>query len=126
MAKFIAQAVILGAQVISRAFARALKQEYAATQAAAQKSHGSPREQVEANLKTGISLHEAKNILNIDKLDPEVIQKHYEHLFEVNDKKKGGSLYLQSKVFRAKERLDEELRILNQAKENKKDQNEST
>ncbi|GIY42921.1 nucleoside diphosphate-linked moiety X motif 8 [Caerostris darwini] len=97
MAKFIAQAVILGAQVISRAFARALKQEYAATQAAAQKSHGSPREQVEANLKTGISLHEAKNILNIDKLDPEVIQKHYEHLFEVNDKKKGGSLYLQSK-----------------------------
>jgi mitochondrial import inner membrane translocase subunit TIM16 len=28
----------------------------------------------------------------------------------MNDKAKGGSFYLQSKVFRAKERLDEELK----------------
>lgn len=43
-------------------------------------------------------------------MDPELIKKNYEHLFAVNDKFKGGSFYLQSKVFRAKERLDEELK----------------
>jgi mitochondrial import inner membrane translocase subunit TIM16 len=43
-------------------------------------------------------------------LNPEEIQKNYDHLFSVNDKSKGGSFYLQSKVFRAKERLDEELK----------------
>ncbi|XP_055928375.1 mitochondrial import inner membrane translocase subunit TIM16-like isoform X2 [Argiope bruennichi] len=125
MAKFIAQAVVLGAQVISRAFARALKQEYAATQAAAQKGGGNSRAQAETNIKTGITLEEAKNILNVQELDPELIKKNFEHLFSVNDKSKGGSLYLQSKVFRAKERLDEEFRLQNQDKENKKYPNES-
>lgn len=41
--------------------------------------------------------------------DIETIEKNYKHLFEVNDKAKGGSLYLQSKVYRAKERIDMEL-----------------
>ncbi|CAL1287450.1 unnamed protein product [Larinioides sclopetarius] len=99
MAKFIAQAVVLGAQVISRAFARALRQEYAATQAAAQRGggNGNSRAQAETNIKTGITLDEAKNILNVQDLDPELITKNFEHLFSANDKSKGGSLYLQSK-----------------------------
>lgn len=59
---------------------------------------------------TGLTLEEAQQILNISKLDPEEIQKNYEHLFKVNDKSKGGSFYLQSKVFRAKERIDQELK----------------
>lgn len=50
------------------------------------------------------------NSLSISKLNPEKVQKNYEHLFKVNDKSVGGS-YLQSKVVHAKERLDEELRI---------------
>jgi hypothetical protein len=37
-----------------------------------------------------------------------VLQK-YEHLFKVNDPAAGGSLYLQAKIFRAKERLEMEL-----------------
>lgn len=57
-----------------------------------------------------MTLEEAQQILNTNKLDPEEIQKSYEHLFNVNDKSKGGSFYLQSKVFRAKERIDEELK----------------
>lgn len=35
--------------------------------------------------------------------------QNYEHLFKVNSKKIGGSFYLQSKVVRAKERLELEL-----------------
>lgn len=58
-------------------------------------------------------MEEAQQILNVGKLDnPEEIQKNYDHLFAVNDKAKGGSFYLQSKVFRAKERLDEELKAV--------------
>lgn len=42
---------------------------------------------------------EAIDILNVDKkLDAKEIQEKYKHLFEANDKSKGGSFYLQSKV----------------------------
>lgn len=58
-----------------------------------------------------MTLEEAQQILNVSKLDPQDIQKNYEHLFNVNDKSKGGSFYLQSKVFRAKERLDQEVKL---------------
>jgi len=59
----------------------------------------------------GMTVEEAKQILNISDLgNVEEIQKKYEHLFNVNDKVKGGSFYLQSKIFRAKERIDEELK----------------
>ena len=37
----------------------------------------------------------------------EKLYKNYEHLFNVNEKKTGGSFYLQSKVVRAKERIDQ-------------------
>lgn len=37
----------------------------------------------------------------------------------MNDKAKGGSFYLQSKVFRAKERIDEELKGVQQEIEDK-------
>ncbi|GFQ90193.1 mitochondrial import inner membrane translocase subunit TIM16 [Trichonephila clavata] len=117
MAKFVTQIIVLGAQVVSRAFARALRQEYAATQAAAQKGQGGPKAQAEANLKVGMNLDEAKNILNVHRLDAEEIEKSFNHLFKANDRSSGGSLYLQSKVFRAKERLDEELRLQKQDKE---------
>ena len=46
----------------------------------------------------GLTVDEAKEILNVSALTREEIDKNYEHLFAVNDKSKGGSLYLQSKV----------------------------
>ncbi|UYV65394.1 NUDT8 [Cordylochernes scorpioides] len=54
--------------------------------------------QAAQNLKSGISLQEALQILNVDaKLDPKQVQKNYEHLFSVNERSKGGSFYIQSK-----------------------------
>lgn len=100
MAKHLIQIIVLGAQVVGRAFARALRQEFAASQAAAEKAGGGRAGAARAavNAKTGMTLQEAKDILNVnDKIDPEVLQKNYEHLFSVNDKSKGGSFYLQSK-----------------------------
>ena len=47
-------------------------------------------------------VQEAKQILHIDNVaDIETVKMKYEHLFEVNDKAKGGSFYLQSKVSRS-------------------------
>lgn len=42
--------------------------------------------------------------------DAEKLKKQYENLFNLNDKTKGGSFYLQSKIYRAKERIDQELK----------------
>lgn len=101
----------MGVQVVGRAFARALRQEFAASQAAARARGTTGQQSAAASSITGMTLQEAQQILNITTLTPEEIQKNYEHLFKVNDKAVGGSFYLQSKVVRAKERLDEELRI---------------
>ena len=44
-------------------------------------------------------MQEAKQILHVDSItDVEAVAKKYEHLFTVNDKAKGGSFYIQSKV----------------------------
>lgn len=73
----------------------------------------------------GLTLEEAQEILNISKLDKEAAQTQFEHLYKVNEKSNGGSFYLQSKVFRAKERIDEEFaaaakRMVKEAKNGKK------
>lgn len=56
-----------------------------------------------------MSLEEACQILNVTKeADLTKLTKNYDHLFNANDPAKGGSFYLQSKVVRAKERLEME------------------
>ncbi|GBP42208.1 Mitochondrial import inner membrane translocase subunit Tim16 [Eumeta japonica] len=112
MAKYIAQIIVLGVQVVGKAFARALRQEIAASQEAARRAGGGKEgaRRAAANATTGLTIEEAMQILNVSKLDSEEIKKNYEHLFSVNDKSKGGSFYLQSKIVRAKERLDQELK----------------
>ncbi|XP_044763958.1 mitochondrial import inner membrane translocase subunit TIM16-like [Coccinella septempunctata] len=119
MAKYIAQIIVAGAQVVGRAFARAIKQEIEASQEAAKRmGQGKTRTERLANHKLGLSLDEAKQILDVSKLDKEEVTKRYEHLFKINDKTTGcGSFYLQSKVVRAKERLDLELNNQEKGKE---------
>ncbi|KAJ8709326.1 hypothetical protein PYW07_009152 [Mythimna separata] len=121
MAKYIAQIIVLGAQVVGRAFARALKQEIAASQEAAKRAGGGPEgtRRAAANASTGLTLEEAMQILNLDKLEKEKMLKNYEHLFQANDKSKGGSFYLQSKIVRAKERIDEEFKQVQEASKDK-------
>ncbi|XP_046749392.1 mitochondrial import inner membrane translocase subunit Tim16 isoform X1 [Diprion similis] len=112
MAKYIAQIIVLGTQVVGRAFARALRQEISASREAAKRAGGGAqgRERAAANLRSGLTLDEALRIMNIESLkDKEALERNFKYLMEANDKAKGGSFYLQSKVFRAKERIDEEL-----------------
>lgn len=111
MAKYIAQLIIAGSQVIGKAFARAIKQEYEASQEAA-KRLGNAKSRAEriSNQKLGLSLDEAKQILNVSNLTREEVNNKYEALFKANEKENGGSFYIQSKVVRAKERIDMELK----------------
>lgn len=113
--KYIAQIIIGVSRVVGRAVGKAIKEEYAASQQASKSRNtdkASP-ESIYTDLSSGISLEEAKLILDIKDInDLQSVDKNFNHLFEMNDKSKGGSLYMQSKVYRAKERLDEELRKL--------------
>lgn len=66
-------------------------------------------EGVQAAARSGkqLSLQEAQMILGIESGTTwEEIMKKYNHLFEANEK--NGTFYLQSKVYRARERLEEE------------------
>lgn len=115
MAKYLIQIIVMGSQVVGRAFARALRQEIAASQEAARRAGGGKQgaQHAAANTRTGISLEEALRILNVDRPDQtDLIEKNYKYLIESNDRSKGGSFYLQSKIVRAKERIDEELNNL--------------
>lgn len=117
MAKFIAQIIITGTQIVAKAFSRAVKQEFEASQEAARRlGNAKSRSERAANTKLGLSLDEAKQILNIKDLDKKEINEHFEKLFKANDKSNGGSFYIQSKVLRAKERLELELANLEQPK----------
>ena len=115
------QLIIAGTQVVARAFSRALREELAASQEAAKRraaasasssnaAFRSSAESAEDDLRYGLTLEEAIQILNVNKkLDANEVNEKFQHLFDVNDKSKGGSFYLQSKVIRAKERIDLEL-----------------
>lgn len=98
------QVVFTGAKVFGRAFTEAYRQ-------AAITSSQAAASQATRVKDTGITLDEASKILDIEprKLTLDDIEKKYNYLFEVNAKEKGGSFYIQSKVFRAMERLKNEL-----------------
>ncbi|KAK6014064.1 hypothetical protein OSTOST_20588 [Ostertagia ostertagi] len=105
-------------EAVAKALSRAIKQELQQSQHAAARhsaktgqSASETRDNANANARLGISLEESLQILNVKPpIDPKEVEQKYEHLFSINDKSKGGSFYLQSKVYRAKERIDEELR----------------
>uniref|UniRef100_A0A7S3UDX2 J domain-containing protein n=1 Tax=Picocystis salinarum TaxID=88271 RepID=A0A7S3UDX2_9CHLO len=60
-------------------------------------------------LRKTMTAEEAYMILGLDSnATREEIMKKYQHLFDVNEKH--GSFYLQSKVYRARERLEQELK----------------
>ncbi|KAH8284460.1 hypothetical protein KR018_012612, partial [Drosophila ironensis] len=114
MARYLAQIAILGAQVVGRALMKTLRQEIEASREAARihratQSNSSGHNANDVAVK-GMTLLEAQQILNLKGLDDrQAIESHFQHLFRANEKPAGGSFYIQSKVYRAKERIDQEL-----------------
>ena len=67
-------------------------------------------------------MDEACQILNVGpskmgQIDAEFVTERFKRLFDLNDPKKGGSFYLQSKILRARERIEREVQGFKQMAE---------
>lgn len=113
--RLITQVVLVGTRVVGRAFAEAYKQASASSQyqrAQAKNGNGGGLSG-RASLSSGMTLDEACKILNVKppqggKADMEEVMDRFKRLFDSNDPKNGGSFYLQSKILRARERIEAE------------------
>lgn len=104
----------------SRVLGRALSESY--KHASASSAYKKAQQAKDPNWKAtstaataGITLDEACKILNVKppqggQTNMEEVMERFKKLFDVNDPKKGGSFYLQSKVLRARERIESEVR----------------
>jgi import inner membrane translocase subunit TIM16 len=112
--RIITQVVITGTRVLGRAFAEAYKQASASSQYAKHQAKTNPGA-ANTFASNGLTLEEACKILNVKppikgETNMEDVLERFKKLFDVNDPQKGGSFYLQSKVLRARERIESEVR----------------
>ncbi|KAL8729075.1 MAG: hypothetical protein Q9166_004992 [cf. Caloplaca sp. 2 TL-2023] len=119
--RIITQAVVVGARVFGRAFAEAYRQASASSKYA-QSAAGSSSFSANNFVSSGLTLEEACRILNVKppkggKANVEDTIERFKRLFDVNDPMKGGSFYLQSKILRARERIELEVRQAAEAEE---------
>ncbi|KAK6540043.1 mitochondrial import inner membrane translocase subunit TIM16 [Orbilia ellipsospora] len=113
--RIIFQIVATGSRVVGRAFVEAYKQANASHKyAAAAAASGHPK----GRAIDGLTLDEACRILNVKipdgngkltGLTMEEVASQYKRLYDANDPAKGGSFYIQSKVYRAQERISSQL-----------------
>jgi import inner membrane translocase subunit TIM16 len=103
--------VFSGARIIGRAVSESYRQAAASQKyAAAQGSGGSSSTFSASN----ITMDEACQILNVGpgkmgNIEMDAVTERFKRLFDLNDPKKGGSFYLQSKILRARERIEREV-----------------
>ncbi|MCJ1402991.1 mitochondrial import inner membrane translocase subunit TIM16 [Xylographa trunciseda] len=112
--RIITQVVIVGTRVLGRAFVEAWRQAAASQKYAQQASNAAPGA-MKNFASSGLTLDEACKILNVKppqggKANMEDVMERFKKLFDVNDPRKGGSFYLQSKILRARERIEMEVR----------------
>ncbi|PHH81929.1 hypothetical protein CDD82_7531 [Ophiocordyceps australis] len=118
--KYVFTAIVTGSRILGRSFMAAYKQAQAASQyqRAQAKNGGNSDMSARSSLSSGITIDEACRILNVNKPSPggkgpgtnwEEVVERYKHLFDANDPSKGGSFYLQSKIVRAKERIERDV-----------------
>ncbi|KAI4096682.1 MAG: hypothetical protein LQ344_000822 [Seirophora lacunosa] len=120
--RFITQAVIVGARVFGRAFAEAYRQASASSKYAQSSIPNSGSSTSKNFISSGLTLDEACKILNVKppqggSANVEEVMDRFKRLFDANDPAKGGSFYLQSKILRARERIELEVREAQEAAE---------
>ncbi|KAL9602793.1 MAG: hypothetical protein Q9219_001636 [cf. Caloplaca sp. 3 TL-2023] len=113
--RIITQAVVVGARVFGRAFAEAYRQASASSKYAQSSIGSSGASTSKTFASSGLTLDEACKILNVKppqggKTNVEEVMERFKRLFDANDPAKGGSFYLQSKILRARERIELEVR----------------
>ncbi|GIL59230.1 hypothetical protein Vafri_13914 [Volvox africanus] len=110
-ARVLAQVLVAGATVLFRAASQAWGQALVNAQKSGVASEAAQAGATAARKTGQMALQEAHMILGVDPNAPwgDVV-KRFKHLFDVNEKH--GSFYLQSKVYRAKECIEEEYKRL--------------
>ncbi|KAF2267892.1 mitochondrial import inner membrane translocase subunit tim-16 [Lojkania enalia] len=108
--RIITQVVFSGARIIGRAVAESYRQA-----AASQKYAAATARTGNTFSSSNITMEEACKILNIGpsrmgQIDMEAVTERFKRLFDLNEPSKGGSFYLQSKILRARERIEREVR----------------
>ncbi|KAK7756288.1 mitochondrial import inner membrane translocase subunit TIM16 [Diatrype stigma] len=110
------RAFMVGSRVVGRAFTEAYKQAQASSNYARAQAKMNPNGAgARASITSGMTLDEACRILNVKppqggQANMEEVLDRFKKLFDANDPQKGGSFYLQSKVLRARERIEAEVR----------------
>jgi import inner membrane translocase subunit TIM16 len=107
IARLLAQALLIGGGVVIKAFVEAY-QRVAANPEAAKAAADQARKTITRPGWRVMEEKEALQVLNLAKRpqsQAELIER-YQKYFEANDPKRGGSLYVQSKVYRAREAID--------------------
>ncbi|CAJ2505511.1 Uu.00g129050.m01.CDS01 [Anthostomella pinea] len=113
--RIVTQIVLVGSRVLGRAFTEAYKQAQASSNYARAQAKNPNGPSARASLSSGMTLDEACKILNVKppqggQANMEDVMGRFKKLFDVNDPQKGGSFYLQSKVLRARERIEAEIK----------------
>ncbi|CAG7969982.1 unnamed protein product [Penicillium salamii] len=108
--RIVSQVVVTGARVFGRAFAEAYKQAQATG-----KYKGQQGASGGSLTSSNLSIDEACKILHVKppasgEQNLEHVMARFKKLFDMNNPEKGGSFYLQSKILRARERLEMEFR----------------
>lgn len=108
LAKILAQALVVVGSVAGRAFLQAYQQ---AAQQAKQGGKGAAQKATKTFRKR-MKREEALKVLNFSEAIPPTnvseVMEQYNRYFTANDPKNGGSFYLQSKIYRAKETLEKD------------------
>ncbi|KAK7191173.1 hypothetical protein PSPO01_02482 [Paraphaeosphaeria sporulosa] len=122
--RIITQVVFTGVRIIGRAVSESYRQAAASQKyaAAGQKTGG-------GFSSSTITMDEACKILNVGpskmgQIDEAFVTERFKRLFDLNDPKKGGSFYLQSKILRARERIEREVQGFKQMAEREQELSE--
>jgi len=111
--RIITQAAVTGARILGTAFKEAYKQASASQKYAAAAARSGKHNPITHGA-SGLTLEEACKILNVSppkqgKVDMEGVMEKFKKMFDANEPKNGGSFYLQSKILRARERIQSEV-----------------
>ncbi|KKY16873.1 putative mitochondrial import inner membrane translocase subunit tim-16 [Phaeomoniella chlamydospora] len=113
--RIIMQVVLSGSRAFGAAFKEAYKQAQAASSYAAEAGKSGGGRMANTRTASGLTLDEACKILNVKppmagQTNMEQVMERFKKLYDLNEPKKGGSFYLQSKILRARERIELEVR----------------
>lgn len=113
--RLITTVVITGTRILKRAFKASYQQATAASQYQKWQAKNNTNGGTSSSLSSrdNITLEEACQILNCPPpkggiSNMEDVMERFKRQFDANDPKKGGSFYLQSKILRARERIEKE------------------